>query len=554
MAISFSSAGRAFVLGVFFFAALVSVPTTHAQQQGEIPRNSDAELMFEQGLAAFERGEYEQAAERFRLVNDYELNRKTTAALVMEAKALLRLGRFREAVDVLTTLLDRYPQTSYREEAERALDVAREQARQQGQRVDTLHIGIALPMTDAYVGLTQAMFNGIRLAVDEHNGLRRRYIPPSDLQSAADSFQVSSTAEVYGDSLAEEEGPTTVTTATDTVRVDSLQVVTEQRGRPSWIARMHFRQVNGGAEAARAAVDSLIRDVGVDVVLGPLVSETARAAGDVAERSRVPLVAPVATDESVSEGKQYVFQANPTIELRGRIMARFASESLLSDNVSIIYEQGSSESERMATGFRDEAERQGLEVPFTLRLNNPREWSRLPEAIGADTTITDSIVAATDAFYLPVSGKNASGKIQDALTGLDRLNTGARVLGNSEWHNLTVKKEASAFTATYANDFYVQTDRPEVQEFMRRYRMLTGHIPTPEHLPTRGQRLVYSGYDVTRFLLDVLSPSSSGPQPEDLRTQSAYDGLGTRIHFEDGNVNQAMFFHRYRNNRLELLR
>jgi ABC-type branched-subunit amino acid transport system substrate-binding protein len=538
---------------------VVGVATVGAAQaqvqppRDSIPRNPDAELMFEQGLSAFERGAYGQAAERFRLVNDYRLNRKTTAALVMQGKALLRLGRYEEAVTTLTTLLDRYPQTSYRAEANRVLDVARTRVEEGQTRVDTLHVGIALPTADEYVSLTQAMFNGIRLAVDEHNGLRRRFVPPPGLRASTDSFDVVNTADVYGDSLAEAEGRTTVTTTTDTLRVDSIQVVTEQQGRPNWVAKMHFRQVSGGEKSARAAVDSLVATDDVDIVLGPLFSRTARAAGGVAERARVPLIAPLATDGSVSKGRTYVFQANPTVPLRGRIMARFAAQSLLTKKASIIYEKGNTTSRQMAEGFQSEAEKHDLKVPFVLTLDNPREWSRLPEAIEDDSTITDTMFADTEAFYLPIAGRNASGKIQDALTGMSRLNTNARILGNSYWHNLTVTREASAFTATYANDFNVQTGRPEVQDFMRRYRMLTGN--TPDDLSVRGQRLAYTGYDITQFVLSTLSPSPPGPGPDDLHTESAYEGLGLRIHFRgEDNVNRAMFFQRYRNNRIELVR
>jgi ABC-type branched-subunit amino acid transport system substrate-binding protein len=528
-------------------------PDAAAQVRDTIPRNPDAELMFEQGVSAFEQGDYQTAAERLRLANDYALNRKTTAALVMQGKALLRLGRYREAVDVLETLLDRYPETSYKEEARRVLDVARERRAQSGRTPDTLRVGVALPMNDKFVALSQAMFNGVRLAVDRHNGLRRRYVPPPDLQARPDSFDVADTAEAYGDSLAAAEGRTTVTTATDTVRVDSLQIVTEQTRRPDWVAKMYFRPTGATPDGARAAVDSLLRRDEVDVVLGPLFSRTARPAGEVAEAARALMVAPLATDESVSEGKDYVFQTNPTIRLRGRLMARFANEGLLTKRASIIYEKGLADSERMAEGFREEAKEKGLGVPFTLRLDSPREWSRLPEAIEADSTITDSMFAATEAFYLPVAGRNASGKIQDALTGLSRLNTDARVLGNSSWHNLTVKKEASRFTATYANDFHVQTKRPEVQRFIRQYRLLTGRTPgglsTPEE-----RRLAYTGYDVVQFLLKTLAPSAVRLRPADLRTAAPYDGLGMKINFKGGNVNQAMFFHRYRNNRVERLR
>jgi hypothetical protein len=233
-------------------------------------------------------------------------------------------------------------------------------------------------------------------------------------------------------------------------------------------------------------------------------------------------------------------------------MARFASESLLTESVSLIYERGISESERMAEGFRAEAKNRDFPVPFTLRLNTPRDWTRLPEAIEEDSTITDSLFAATEAFYLPIAGSNASGKIQDALTGLSRLNTSARVLGNSNWHNLSVKKEASAFTATYANPFYVDRKRAEVQRFIRRYRLLTGTTPDALSSP-REQRLAYTGYDVARFLLTTLAPDSTPFQPTALQRAAPYEGLGIRINFREGSVNQAMFFHRYRNNQIELL-
>lgn len=558
MTTSFSATVRLLLVGLLL--GTVALSTAQAQQPDEIPRNENAELMFEQGLSAFEQGDYETAAERFRLVQDYELNRKTTAALVMQAKALVRLGRHREAIDALETLLERYPSTSYREEGRDILEIARERYEERQRRIDTLRIGVMLPMSGDTAALSQALFNGVRLAVDEHNGLRRRYLPPPALSASVDSFEVVSTAEVYGDSLAEAEGPTTVTTAKDTVRVDSLQVVTEQAERPRWIAKMYFRRAGQGAEGARAAVDSLADQDDVDVILGPLYSETARAAGEAAERTRVPLLAPLATEESVSQGRDYVFQANPTIRVRGELMARFVANGLLIDRASIIHERGASASNdiaRMASAFREEAERQGIEVPFTLRLENRRAWSRLPEAIDGDSVITDSMVTASGAFYVPMGGQNASGKIQDALSGLGRMESvygmDVRVLGNSRWHNLSVRREASAFTTTYATDFAVQTGQSEVQSFIRRYRLLTGQ--TPDELSSvRVRRLAYTGYDIARFVLTSLTPSSSGPHPSEIRSAPTYEGIGVRIDFKGENVNQAMFFHRYRDHRSERIR
>jgi hypothetical protein len=126
------------------------------------------------------------------------------------------------------------------------------------------------------------------------------------------------------------------------------------------------------------------------------------------------------------------------------------------------------------------------------------------------------------------------------------------VLGNAEWHNLPFTKAASSVTATYTNGFHVQTDRPAVQRFVRRYRLLTG--TTPDDLSADGRRLVYAGYDVAHFLLSEITPSANRLTPQALRTAPTYEGLGVKIGFEGENANQSMFIHRYRNQRIELLR
>ncbi|WP_103027777.1 ABC transporter substrate-binding protein [Salinibacter altiplanensis] len=559
-------AGSAYVFGLLLLLGVgLSAAPGHAQEAAPIPNIDNAELLFEEGVAAFERGEYATAHERFRLVSEYELNRKTTAALLMEGKALVQLRRYRDAIDRLEALLNQYAETTYRDEAERLLERARSRLQEETQAQDTLRVGVTLPMGAAEVPLSQALFNGVRLAVDEHNGLRRRYIRPPGLRTEADTFEVYDTARLSGDSLATTDGTTTVAAPSDTVRVDSLRIVAEQVDRPDWVAKMHFRRAGSRPEAARAAVDSLVRLDNVDVILGPLRSRAARPAGARAEAARVPLVAPMATDESVSEGKSHVFQANATIPDRGRAMARAAKNALLIDRVGIIYEEAGGLGARMAEGFRTEARRQDLTVPLSIPLQGARDWSRLATLLEDSTLVEtdslrtrrdsaaiDSLLAETEALYLPVSGRGTAGKIQSALTGLRQILPGRRVLGNAEWHDLPFREAASAVTATYTNGFYVQTDRPAVQRFVRRYRLLTGS--SPDELSTNGRRLAYVGYDVARFLLTTLSPSEAGSIPRALRTAPTYEGLGMRIGFQGENGNQALFIHRYRDQQTELLR
>jgi branched-chain amino acid transport system substrate-binding protein len=533
---------------------LCAVGLSHpARAQENIPRLPRAELAFEEARAAFEVGNFDRAADEFRSVTEFPLNRKTTAALLMAAKARYRQGNYQEALDLTNTLLDRYPETTYRDQAVEVRVKAQEGLRMFGGRADTLRIGIVMPMQDRSADLTQAFFNGVRLAVDEQNGVRRRYILPLELRTVqSEQVDVFDTADMYGDSLATADGRTTIATPRDTIQVDSVQIVTEQAGSPEYVAKMHFRSAGDTPASAGAAVDSLIRLDRVDLVVGPLYSENARVAGQVAEENRVVMVAPLATFESVSEGRQFVFQANPTIPTRGRLMARFAAESLLMKSVGIIHETSDASAGEFAQGFREEAQRIGLNVPYTLMLESRRDWSRLPGAFAADSTLTDSVRAQAASVYLPITGRDAQGKIQDAMVGLGRFGTGTRVLGNAQWHDLSVKKEASEVRATYSNDFYVDTGRNGVQSFIREYRLLTGD--TPDDLPVTGQRLAYTGFDVTRFLLQSVEAGRTRPSPDALRSPPRYNGLGIRIDFQSGtNVNQAIYFHRYRDGAIELL-
>lgn len=520
--------------------------TVQAQEEGtKVQRIEEVEVLFEEGVTAFQQENYDLAYRRFRRVAEYPLNQRTTAALLMAGKTLYEQGAYDEARSVLQTLVRRYPQSRYREEARRVMDYAREAQEQTREDPDPIRLGVALPLGEDAT-LTQAMFNGIRLAVEERNGIERRLVPVDTTY-----YTVADTVETAEDG----EGSEPVVQMRDTMRVE--RTVEEARVEPARRpVQLFFRDSGDDPDRARAAVDSLINYDRVDAIIGPLYSREARAAGAEAERSRVVLIAPLATDEDIARDRRYVFQANPPIRTRGEIMAQFAIRSLLADTLGVIFERGSSFSADMAEGFREEVERQGRVLSFFEALPNPRTWSRLPEHFNADTLLSRATMRGTDSVYLPFSGRNAAGRIQDALTGLGRLQLvyGLRVraLGNSEWHNLAIEQEASKFNTIYTNDFYADQSRPEVREFVRRYRLLTGS--TPDEIGVQAQRLAYTGYDVADFLLDRMAERADGSLVDRLREAPRYEGVGTRIDFRGDNVNRTMFIHRYREGRIELIR
>ncbi|MEX0599331.1 MAG: ABC transporter substrate-binding protein [Rhodothermales bacterium] len=394
-------------------AGLIATATpASVYAQDAIPTIEDAELVFGQGVDAFESGDYETAHRRFRVVFEtYELNRKTTAALLMAAKALYRADRFEEAVDLSERLIEEYPSSGYLEEARRVRRLANGQLDREAARREPREIGVLLPLRDDDATLSQALFTGVRIAVDEHNRLN-------------------------------EEHP----------------------------VRLVFRDTY--ANPSRAP--SLVRELAaadVDVLNGPLYSSEAMAAAEAAELARVVLVAPLANNEAVSEGREYVFQANPTFTMRGRLMARFAMRGLLLDNFGIIAERDPEQiSERMAEGFQDELMLSGKQTHYYRLLQSQNDWGQLADTVGADT------LGRAEAVYLPIAGGESIARIDAALSSFDRMGMSnqIRVLGNTEWHDAPNASRASRYATTYSNDFYVEGEDASVRAFSRRFEVFVG--------------------------------------------------------------------------------
>jgi len=476
---------RPLILILFLTGSFLANPVLAQDVAEQVPEIERAETYFEQALASFEAGNYEMAYRRFQIVYEtFPFNRKTTAAMLMAGKALYRAGEHREAVSILSEFVRSFPQSSYVDDAQQTLELARQELAGAKDQVHSINLGVLLPMRSNDVVLSQSLFNGIRLAVEEHNAT---------------------------------PGAVPV--------------------------RMVFRDSGGDPRRVAQAVAELANEEQVDAIVGPIFSSEAIAAAAAAEQHRVVLITPLATDEAVAKGKQHVFQANPTITLRGRQMARYAVQELGLRRFGVIAEDDDeSISARMAEGFQDEALQLGAEVKFFTVFPDPGGWGRLPEEIG---TLQ---MSGVEAVYMPLPGSNTARKARAALEGLAEMNSNVRVLGNSEWNGLNLGPEVAAYNPIYTSDFLIEESDPEVQSFVNRYQAVIGEV-----LAARDRRLPVTSYDVTRFLLQQAARSRGRLSPEVLREAPAYEGIGLRIDFSKGEVNDSMYVLGYRDGEIQLV-
>jgi branched-chain amino acid transport system substrate-binding protein len=84
------------------------------------------------------------------------------------------------------------------------------------------------------------------------------------------------------------------------------------------------------------AVSRLIQKNKVDAVIGGLTSSNTLAGAPVAEKSKVPMISPWATNPVVTQGKKWVFRACFIDPFQGYVGAKFARENLKAKTAAVL--------------------------------------------------------------------------------------------------------------------------------------------------------------------------------------------------------------------------
>jgi len=308
------------LLILFLFMGNESLTTAFAQP---VSSSTAVEQQFQNALQAFELERYSEAFYGFLDIYDQQqLHQKTTAAMMMAAKSLYRMGDYSSALSILHDFVEEFPSSRYQEQAVDLMTASRDELEQLQQEQELLRLGLALPLTEHSV--TRSLFQGVQLAVDIYNQKSQRKV------------------------------------------------------------KILFRDTGTSPTSATAAVRSLT-DEGVTAIIGPLFSDQVNASASVTEPQQVVLIAPLATDMGITDGYRYVFQVNTTLPERGRTIARQALDYLNLSQIGIIAEALDDQSHQMVSGFIEELQSEGMDPHFVYEVKSMIDWARLPQLIPIDT-------------------------------------------------------------------------------------------------------------------------------------------------------------------------
>ena len=369
------------------------------------------EARFAEALAMFEAGDYGRAYDGFHaLYNMRPLHSHTTAALLMAGKSLYREERYEMCIQLLGRFHSEHRSSSYLGEAERVIAYARLKLRHAEVRSSAFLLGVALPLNVADPATTQKLFNGIHVAVQQHN---------------------------------------------------------QRGGRP---VRIVFRDTHASRNGVRDAVQALVGQ-GVDAIIGPLYSSDVRRAAPIADAAGIVMVAPMANADGITGPWRHVFQANLSFAERGRFVAQQAVQRLGYETLGIVSEKGRGRSEEMARGFAEEASAQGATVVFNLKLDATQDWMRIPGLVGLDTLRS---IEALYLSVHQENTREEHRAVAGVLTRLGRLSDMPHILGTESWGGVSVSTFAEQLDISYGDVFHVRRMRSEERTFQREYRALAG--------------------------------------------------------------------------------
>ncbi len=255
--------------------------------------------------------------------------------------------------------------------------------------------------------------------------------------------------------------------------------VAEANATGGWVISGQKHQVNlliedngGNADQTKAKVDKLINQDHVVAIIGPNASRYAIPAGDVAEANKTVLISPWSTNpqttlDSNGKPKHYVFRAAYTDPFQGEVLAKYASTSLKSQKVAILYDNTADVLAGQAKFFKDTFEKNGGKVVTQQTFAaGAKDFSGQLNAIKA---------ANPDIIFLPAYYNDAAAIIKQAHSmGITTQFLGSDAWASDQFLPLCGKDcEGYYLTAHYSS----QSTNATTQQFVANFKSIFATTP-----------------------------------------------------------------------------
>jgi len=246
------------------------------------------------------------------------------------------------------------------------------------------------------------------------------------------------------------------------------------------------RDNSGSPVATSEVVSDLINENHVLAIVGPITSTNAAAAGTVAQLAKTPLILPVATSPYVTEIGDYVCRICFTDPLQSKALAEFSRKHLLSERAAVIFEKGSSYSEKLAEFYVSQFQDMGGTVVFTEGFAHG--------TAGLSDVVGRALDAKPDLLFAPVYYAEAAA----ILNELASVKSSLTVLGGDGWESPELFRLAGANMRpgqVYISSHFALEEQEQGSQFVDAFERIHGEPPNA---------VSALGYDAIMVLTDAL--------------------------------------------------
>jgi len=280
-----------------------------------------------------------------------------------------------------------------------------------------------------------------------------------------------------------------------------------QVGEKQYKVELFIEDNAGKADQSASAAQKLITQKKVLAIIGPNATRYAIPASEIAETSKVLLISPWSTnpkttlDAKTGAPKKYVFRACFIDPFQGRVVARFAMDSLKARRAAVLYDVASDYNKGIAEVFKETFEQNGGKVvAFETYTTNDRDFS---------AQLTKMKKADPDVVFLPNYYSEVPLQIQQAK----RLAFKVPFVGSDSWGSQELLKlcgkdcEGYYFSTHYAPD----TAAPAALKFIEAFKTSYGVMPddvaalTYDSFGLLKQAIVEAGKIDRQYVRDALA-------------------------------------------------
>jgi branched-chain amino acid transport system substrate-binding protein len=273
---------------------------------------------------------------------------------------------------------------------------------------------------------------------------------------------------------------------------DGVQLAVKERNAAGGVLGRQIKLVlqddQGKQTEAVNAVTKLIESNHAVAIIGEVASTLSLAGGEVCQSSGVPMISPSSTNAKVTKIGDMISRVCFIDPFQGYVGASFARQKLGLGKAAILFDNSQAYSTGLETNFKNAFVKLGGSIVTEQSYGTDNDYSAQLTAIKN---------ANPDFIYLP----GYYTQVVNIARQARKLGLNVPIIGGDGWVSDDLKNAGTALDGCYFSDHYAkEDDRPEVKEFLKKFRAAYGHDP---------DSMAALGYDAANLLFDAMARAKS---------------------------------------------